>query len=405
VTVGRTHLPAHLLAGAALVLDALAILLLVVQARSGEVRLDTDTVGGYVLGAAFPVVGWLIATRRPGNAMGWVFIAIGLSQALDAFAGQYAWVGLVTAPGSLPAADVMAWLAVWAWAPGFVLLVTAAVLLFPDGRFPSPRWRPVGWLAGASLALLIIPIAILAWSSRGPDLLADGRVQGHDDVSNMLVGLQFAGLLLLAVAAAASVAGLVMRFRRSVGVERAQLKWFVAAGIVEVAGLLVGGFMTLPNDLVGLAVTAALSLLLPIAATLAILRYRLYEIDRIVSRTIGWAMITGLIVSVFAFAVVALQSVLDSFTQGQPTVAVAASTLVAFGLFQPLRGRIQRAVDRRFDRSRYDGQLTADAFAERLRGEVAIEAVAADLESTIDRAVRPTTQSLWLRKTTGDLGH
>ena len=377
-------------------LVALALLLLVVQVRSGDVRLDSDTVGGYALGATFPVVGWLIATRRPGNAMGWIFIGIGLSQALDAFAGQYAYVGLVTAPGTLPAADVMAWLAVWAWAPGFVLLLTAAVLLFPDGHLPSPRWRPVGWLAGAALVLLIVPIAILAWSARGPELIGEGPVVGQNDVAATLLNLQFVGLVLLAIAALASMAGLIVRFRRSVGVERAQLKWFVAAGIVEVACLLAGGFVTLPSDALVLAFTIVVSPLLPVAATLAILRYRLYEFDRIVSRTIGWAVVSGALIAVFAIAVLGLEAALSGITRDQ-TIAVAASTLLVVALFQPLRRRVQRAVDRRFDRSRYDGQLTADAFAERLRGQVAIDAVAADLAATIEGAVRPATQGLWLR--------
>jgi hypothetical protein len=291
----------------------------------------------------------------------------------------------------------MAWLAVWAWAPGFVLILTAAVLLFPDGRLPSPRWRAVGWLAGVALALLIVPIAIVAWSNRGPDLVAEGPITGQNGPAAFLLGLQFVGLVVLAVAAAASIVGLFVRFRRSVGVERAQLKWFVAAGIVEVTALVVSGFITLPNDLLGLAVTVVVSMLLPIAAAIAILRYRLYDIDRIVSRTIGWAIVTGALIAIFAAAVVALEAALSGITQDQ-TIAVAASTLLVFALFQPLRRRVQRTVDRRFDRSRYDGQLTADAFAERLRGEVAIDALAADLATTIDGAVRPATQGLWLRK-------
>jgi hypothetical protein len=396
VTIGRSRLLADLLAGAALLLDALAILFLVVQARAGEVRLDTDTIGGYALGATFPVVGWIIATRRPGNAMGWIFIGVGLSQALDAFAGQYAYVGLVSAPGSLPAADVMAWMAVWVWAPGFVLLVTAAVLLFPDGRLPSARWRPVGWLAGVSLALLIIPIAILAWSARGPDLLGEGRVQGSNDVADVLVGLQFAGLILLAVASIASIAGLIVRFRRSVGVERAQLKWFVGAGIVEVASLVIAGFVSLPNDFLGLFVTAVVSMLLPIAATLAILRYRLYEIDRIVSRTIAYLVITGVLVVVYAGVILVLQGPLGAVTGGD-TVAVALSTLVVAALFQPVRRRAQTMVDRRFDRARFDAERTVSAFSERLRDETDIATVTADLDGTVREALKPTALTLWLR--------
>jgi hypothetical protein len=398
VTAGRSRLLAHLLAGSALACVAVALALLVPQLRSGAAHLDTDTLGGYVLGATFPVVGWVIATRRPGNAMGWIFIAVGMSQAIDTLAGEYAYVGLVSAPGSLPSADVMAWLAVWAWVPGFTLLLTLVVLLFPDGRPPTRRWRPVVWLVGPIMALLAVPVAIVAWPARGADLLAQGPVQSSDPATEALLGIQFLGLVLLAFGAVASIAGMVARFRRSRGVERAQLKWFVAAAVVEVAMLLGSGFVNIPSGLVTNLVTIVVSPLLAIAATIAILRYRLYEIDRIISRSIGWAVLTATLVVVFVAAVIAFEALLSSFTQ-QQTIAVAASTLLAFGLFQPLRRRIQRAVDRRFDRSAYDRQRIGDAFAERLRDEVAIDALAEDLESTIERAIRPSAQSLWLRKT------
>ena len=396
MTAGRSRLLAHLTAGTALVLDALAFLLLLPQVRAGAAHLDTNTIGGFVLGATFPIVGWLIATRRPGNVMGWIFIVIGLSQAVDTFAGQYAYLGLVTAPGSLPAADLLAWVAVWAWVPGFAPLVSLAVLLFPDGRPPTPRWRFILPLVGVAMVLLAVPVAIVAWPERGADLLAEGPVQSNDPTISALLGLQLVGLILLAVAAILSITGLLTRFRRARGVERAQLKWFVAAAAIEVAVLVASGFVTLPSDLVTGLVTIVVSPLLPIAATVAILRYRLYEIDRIISRTIGWAGVTVSLVAAFALAVVALEAVLSSFTQGQ-TIAVAASTLVAFALFQPLRRRVQRAVDHRFDRSAYDRERIADAFAERLRDEVAMEAVAHDLEATIDVAVRPAAQAIWLR--------
>jgi hypothetical protein len=276
--------------------------------------------------------------------------------------------------------------------------LTLVVLLFPDGRPPTRRWRPVVWLVGPIMALLAVPVAIVAWPARGADLLAQGPVQSSDPATEALLGIQFLGLVLLAFGAVASIAGMVARFRRSRGVERAQLKWFVAAAVVEVAMLLGSGFVNIPSGLVTNLVTIVVSPLLAIAATIAILRYRLYEIDRIISRSIGWAVLTATLLVVFVAAVIAFEALLSSFTQ-QQTIAVAASTLLAFGLFQPLRRRIQRAVDRRFDRSAYDRQRIGDAFAERLRDEVAIDALAEDLESTIERAIRPSAQSLWLRKT------
>ena len=389
---------AHLLSGLALALDVLAVLLLVPQAGTGGFeRLDGSTLGGYVLGATFPVVGWLIATRRPGNAIGWVFIAIGLSQALDTFAGQYGVVGLVTTPGSLPAADLLAWVAVWAWAPGFTLLLTYSVLLFPDGHLPSPRWRPVAWLAGLSLVLLVVPVAILAWGSPGRDLVGTGPVESTDAMVTMILGLQFVGLILLMISGLGSIAGLVVRFRRSTGAERAQLKWFVAAGAIEVVSLSASAFVTLPGLLLNALLTVTVAPLLPIAATVAILRYHLYDIDRIVSRTVAWGAVTLVLVLVFAGAVVGLDDLLADVTQGQ-TLAVAASTLLAFALFQPLRARVQDAVDWRFDRARYDGQRIVDAFADGLRGQVDLAQINDGVLAAVAGTVRPRTGAVWLRE-------
>ena len=396
MTAGRSRLLAHLLAGFALVLEMLALLLLIPQLRSGDVYLDENTIGGFVLGATFPVVGWLIATRRPGNAMGWIFIVIGLSQALDTFAGQYSYVGLVTAPGSLPAADVLAWVAVWAWVPGFAPLVTLAVLLFPDGRPPSPRWRPVIPLVGFAMLLLAIPVAIVAWPARGADLLGEGPVPSTDPTIGALLGLQLVGLIVVAIASLLSVLGMLTRFRRSRDVERAQLKWFVTAAVIEVGLLVMSGFVTLPSDLSGALLTIVVTPLLPIAATVAILRYRLYDIDRIISRTIGWAVVTGTLVVVFVVAVIAFEALLSSFAQ-QQTIAVAASTLVAFGVFQPVRRRIQSAVDRRFDRRRANAEASTAGLIARLRDEIDLETVANDVVGVVDEAVRPRGAALWLR--------
>ncbi|HET7026611.1 MAG TPA: hypothetical protein VFI28_02850, partial [Candidatus Limnocylindrales bacterium] len=336
----------------ALVLDAAALVLLLMSIRAGvPVDAGTNTTGGFVLGAAFPAVGWLIARRRPENAIGWIFLAVGLSQSLDAFAGQYSTYGL-SLPAALPLAVELSWVAVWAWAPGYVLLLTLSILLFPDGRVPSPRWRAVAWLAWISLVLLIVPVAIAAWPARGIELIGSGPPGGL----GLATDLEGLGLVLAAIAAVGSVAALVSRFRRSVGIERQQLKWFTFFGGLEV--ILVSTSAALPLDAIAGAVLAIMvTPLLPLATAAAILRYRLFDIDRIVSRTIGYAVVTGLLVGVFVTVVLAVQAVLDPFVQrvtDAGTLAVAASTLAVFALFQPLRRRIQRLVDRRFDRARVD---------------------------------------------------
>lgn len=393
----RMPIAASVLATVALLLDLLALVLLIPQGAGVFEVLDGSTIGGYVLGATYPIVGWIIASRRPSNAIGWIFLAIGLSQALDTFASQYATVGLVTAPGSLAGADLLSWVAIWAWVPGFTLLLTVSVLLFPDGKLPSPRWRVVPWLASLALFLLAVPIAIVAWPSRGRELLVSGPPVSSDPLVATMVNVEFGGLILLAFLGIVSVIGLTVRYRRSRGVERVQLKWFVAAGAIEIVALIASAFFTVQGALANFVLNLVFTPLLPIAATIAILRYRLYDIDRIVSRTVGWTVVTILLVAAFAGGVIGLQGLLSGVTQGQ-TLAIAASTLAALTLFQPLRRRVQSIVDRRFDRGRYDARRTAEAFSERLRGQVVLDEIQREIATAVDLTVRPVHRALWLRK-------
>jgi hypothetical protein len=393
---------AHAMAGTALLLDVAFVLLLVPVPADQLSQLETTTIGGFVLGLTFPLVGWVIASRRPANSMGWIFLGVGLSQALDAFATQYATVGLVVAPGSLPAADVLSWVAVWAWAPGFTLLLTATVLLFPDGRPPTPRWRPVLWAAGAATFLLVVPVAIAAWPFRGEGLLGSGPGLGTqtDPIMSAMVVLQSVGLILLLASGIASIAGLVVRFRRSTGTERAQLEWFVAAGVTEIVVLVVVTLLAPPASIVGTVLAAAISPLLPLAAAVAILRYHLYDIDRIVSRTVSYGVVTGLLAVLFAGLVLGLQGLLAPFTAGNG-LAVAASTLVVAAAFQPLRARVQRVVDRRFDRARYDAEAVVTGFVDSVRDQVELEALAGEVVAVARRSVAPASVSVWLRQASG----
>lgn len=391
---------AGLLTGVALVLDALALALLVPQSGDALANLDSSTIGGYVLGATFPIVGWVIASRRPANSIGWIFLGIGLSQALDTFVTEYAHVGLVAHPGWLPAADLMCWVEIWAWAPGFVLLLTAAILLFPDGRPPSPRWRAVFWVAAAALFLLVVPVAIVGWPSRGVELLGSEPSTSTDPVLSAMLALQLVGLVLLVVAGLTSVTGLLVRFRRSTGIERAQLKWFAAAGAVEVVILIASAFVQLPGLLLNVLLSVVVAPLLPIAAAIAILRYRLYDIDRIVSRTIAYTAISAVLLAVFAGAILLSQSVLAPLTGGGP-IAVAASTLLVAALFQPLRGRVQGIVDRRFNRARYDAEAIVTGFVGNVRDQVELDALVDEVVVAARRSVAPASVSVWLREGSG----
>jgi hypothetical protein len=393
----RLRVAADALAAGALLLEVGALLLLLPRPPETLDVLDGSTLGGYVLGATYPIVGWIIASRRPENTIGWIFLGIGLSQALDTFASQYATIGLVVHPGSLPGADLLSWVNVWAWAPGFTLMLTVSVLLCPDGRLPSRRWRPIPWLAGLALVMLAVPIAVLAWPSRGRDLLDSATRVSAEPVASAVFAIQFGGLLLLAVLGLTSLAGLVVRYRRSRGVERAQLKWFAAAGVVEVIELLVSAFVTVPGFLANLVLSLALTPLLPVAATIAILRYHLYDIDRIVSRSVAYLTVTGILVAFFAGFVVLLQTALAPFTHAS-TIAVAASTLAVAASFQPLIRRVRRAVDRRFNRSGFDADRVAAGFAGQVRDRADVGFVTDALTSALRRTVEPSSAGIWLRE-------
>jgi len=342
------------------------------------------------LGAGYTLVGWLIASRRPDNAMGWVLLAIGLSAAAEALAVAGASYGTLPGATAVPFTAELAWLSSWAWAPAIGLLATLSLLLYPDGHLPSRRWLPVAWASVVMLFLLVVPVAVIGWPQRSVDLL-----QNSDGGPGQNIGFA-----MFAVLAVASVASLVVRFRRSSGQERLQLKWFTWTAIPFIAFVIV---ITVLSPLLALPPIVLLCLavfvmpLLPVSIGIAILRYRLYEIDRIVSRTLGWAVVTGLLVAVFALGVIALQALLAGLTQGQ-TLAVAGSTLVAFALFQPLRRRVQRAVDRRFDRARYDGDRLAREFVERLRHETDLDAARSVLVTAAGQAMQPRSAALWIRE-------
>ncbi len=235
----------------ALAAFAASLVLIVATLRAGgEATVDAFTLAGIALGATYAVVGWLVASRRSDNVIGWVFLGIALSQGGDSFASLASTYGLVLVPGSLPFATEWSWVAVWVWAPGFVLLATFSLLLFPDGHLPSRRWRPVSWFSLVMLALFVIPVAIASWPSRGVALT--GPLDRDMGPAMEIAGtFQFIALLMAPILAAASVASVVIRFRRSNDLQRQQIKWFTAAAIPEIGFIVAGAFLTVPT-LIGL---------------------------------------------------------------------------------------------------------------------------------------------------------
>jgi hypothetical protein len=278
--------------------------------------------------------------------------------------------------------------------PGFALILPGLALVFPTGRIPSRRWAlPVGLAATATVVGTIINLFLpgqiaIGTSSRNPFGI-EGMPAGFGAAAEVLDAAAVLGFTILGVAA------VLIRYRSGDTTLRQQLRWFIAAVLLAAVPLPisivpgVGGPQWFGLAAVGL-------LLVPVSVGIAVTRYRLYEIDRLISRTIGWALVTGVLVAVFAGTVVGLEAILSSVTQGE-TLAVAASTLVAFALFQPLRRRVQIAVDRRFDRTRYDGERTLAAFAERLGNEVDLASLEGDIAGTVVSALHPTFAGVWIR--------
>jgi hypothetical protein len=343
-----------------------------------------------VLALSFPIVGALIATHRPGNPLGWIFCAVGLfGGGLVTFGTMYGEYALRTAPGTVPGGPLAIWLGQWTWSPGGALLVTFVLLLFPDGRLPSRRWRPVAWLS--ALVTLLYPglLAALLWPLRGPALVDQAAEAPLGGWPATVLDLM---LLLIALLGLACLAGLAVRFRRARGVERQQLKWFLFASAITLVSIVAGQQQPVLRLL-----TVPLVAAIPVATGIAILRYRLYDIDRLISRTLVYALLTALLGVVYAGVVLVLVQLSGGIATKPPNWAVAAATLAAAALFQPARRRIQQAVDRRFNRGRYDAANTIEAFSTRLREQVDLDTLSTELLAVVDQTMEPTRVSLWLR--------
>jgi hypothetical protein len=360
---------------------------------------------------AFPLVGALIASRRPENPIGWICLADGFLWMLLGVTDYYGQEG-VAKPGSVPFWVVIYALGEWLWVPGVGLLGTYLLLLFPDGRLPSRRWRPLAWLSGVVIVLLSAAI-----------LLAPGPLQGIKGGVRNPFGLEGAPWLadafsivfpLLPLCILASALSLVLRYRRSRGEERQQIKWIAFAAsllaflfLASVAASLLAAGTTGAAEPLWLKLlqnAAALSYVgIPVAVGFAVLRYRLYEIDLIINRTLVYGSLTAMLAVVYFGGVAATQAIFRALTsqQEQPQIAIVVSTLVIAALFNPLRRRIQAFIDRRFYRRKYDARKTLEAFSAKLRDETDLDALSDDLVSVVTETMQPAHVSLWLRPDIG----
>jgi hypothetical protein len=358
-----------------------------------------STVALATLTVSFSVVGALIASHRPENPIGWIFLAVGFFNGLLSAGDEYAIYALLTNPGALPLGAEASWLGQWIWAPGLALILVFLPLLFPDGHPPSHRWRPVAWLGGLFIGLAVVSSMILLWPERGPALVTGDENPSH--VVNVLV--EFVAAPMLFVAGLGAVISLLVRFRWARVEERQQIKWFASATALSLVWIIVFGQVSL-RGLAG-AIVALSSLLvipsIPIATGIAILRYRLYDIDLLINRTLVYGSLTATLVAVYFGGIVVLQRVFVALTGEKSTLAVVVSTLLIAALFNPIRHRIQSFIDRRFYRSKYDAAKTLVAFSAKLRDETDLDALSDDLVGVVRETMQPAHVSLWLRPDAG----
>ena len=345
-----------------------------------------------VIGAGFAAVGTLVVPRRPGNPIGWIFSAAGLGCGISFAAGGYALYAIPAQPDPLTGGATAAWLDTWLWPPSLVAPATFLLLLFPDGRLLSRRWIAPAWLAGGSVSLVALANAVTSGPFGEPFSSVDNPF-GIRSLSEAADTVDRLGVLLVTVICAGAVS-LVLRFRRKEGDEREQLKWIAYSGAsLAVLAAATGPFY---NTWAPAPILVALAMLgIPVSAGIAILKYRLYDIDVLIRRTLVYGVLTALLAGVYFGLVLALEQVTSPITRGSD-LAVAGSTLVVAALFRPARRRIQGLVDRRFYRSKVDAARTLEDFSARLRREIELESLTAELGGVVERTLQPAHVSLWL---------
>jgi hypothetical protein len=360
--------------------------------RAGQADPLDTAVGPFMATVSAATVGAVLAGRQPRHPVGWLLLACALSLTVNGLAGGYAPYGLETRPGTLPAA---AWVAMYypATAIAAFACLGLVLLLVPNGSPPSPRWRWWAWFTAGAPAVLLLAMPL---APRPPD-------SRYHAVDNPLDLRPFDGALLLANRAALAVTALgvlvgagslVVRFRRARGVERQQLRWVVLAAALTGVGMLACVVLVAAGNQVLVGWVAGVCVaLLPLATGAAVLRYRLFDLDRIISRTLAYGLLTVLLGGGYAGVVLGLGQLLGRSS----SLVVAGATLAVAAVFQPARRRIQQAVDRRFNRRRYDAAQTMAAFSARLRRQVDLDSLTVELLNVVDQTMQPTQVSLWLR--------
>jgi hypothetical protein len=387
-----------------LALTALSLLLLILNLSHPDVPVYSFWAENVLFSIGYSTVGAVIVPRMSQeNLIGWLFCAIGLLWAVIHLIGEYAIYTLLAEPGSLPAGEIASWVYTWPWVLGLGLIVFLS-LLFPNGRLPSARWR---WFARISSLLTLVGMALAAFSP-GPIVVGLPAIRnplGIESLPNAYKSVQVLMLVLIAI----SVVSLLLRRVYARGVERQQTKWFTYAAAVAASGAILKFIISDPLDLVWIGgVGYALVLIglagMPIAMGIAITRYRLYEIDLLINRTLVYGSLTAVLVALYFVGIVVLQRLFVALTGERSTLAVVVSTLAIAALFTSLRRRIQSFIDRRFYRRKYDARKTLQAFSVTLRDETDLDALSDDLVGVVRETMQPAHVSVWLRPDTAPKG-
>ena len=383
--------------------------LLVSQSRMGAPVFDYWLINT-VIAVSFSPVGAVIAPRLPPrNPIGWLFCTIGFIGAVRLFVAEYAIATLLAEPGStllsrLAGGEALAWISSWVWVVHFGPFIFLA-LLFPDGRLPSSRWRPFAWFVALVVAAGTVAVALWPETAARFDPVSNPLgIEVAMEVINPMETILYA----LALVAAAS---LVVRLRRSKGAERQQVKWFAYAVVMLATSTTLAYVVSEALDVGWLGWVSSILVIaslvgLPVAMSVAILRYRLYEIDLLINRTLVYGALTAMLAALYFGGVATTEAIFRALTgqEEQPQLAIVVSTLAIAALFNPLRRRIQSFIDRRFYRKKYDARKSLEAFSARLRDETDLDALYQDLTSVVKETMQPAHVSLWLRPDTAPQG-
>jgi hypothetical protein len=385
-----------------LALTALSLLLLALNRSDPNTHIYEYWQVDTLVPVSFSIIGAIIASRLPANPLGWLFCAAACVAAVDHFSAEYALYALLAQPTSLPAGEALAWLASWAWIL-YAGCIALSLLLFPNGRPPSRRWRWLAWLS------VFLTIAGAVWVAFSPGVIGNlGSIRNPLGIEGLPSGFKPVQTIMLALLFVAALSTLVVRLRRARGIERQQIKW-PAFTVVVVAG---SSFLsdTAISEAIGLrwlewagyVIFIPALIGFPISIGIAIVRYRLYDIDILINRTLVYGALSATLALIYFGGVATTQAIFRALTgqQEQPQLAIVISTLLIAALFNPLRRRIQRFIDRRFYRRKYDARKTLEAFSAKLRDETDLDALSDDLVGVVKETMQPSRISLWQRPDT-----